>query len=340
MAWMNLMAHRPFRLRYLAESLEKPETLVDFFMIEPAGRAAIELGDRAALARLVEISRSRYDAVLRDDITPKLLTHFTDLSVIVTWSCFYHFAGEDQSARWRTLLQLPGEVTDPSTRALLGILATLDEPVRKPARARKLRYPRTEKEFLRDLGNRSTAESLDITNSPDHPAYPDWMGSYVLPLALKRSRELGTDPITPASMGAWPERRGELLYGRTVPRPPYDTKVNPDDPKTYTGFDALERKGEELLAYHYVGIAWKAPLAFEAGLNAFTFLESLPCDWRQVRENVSAENWGWIARAREEGRCTHVVVYDPTEAGASEGAVKAAGEHYGVRLVAKGLFDV
>ena len=63
-------------------------------------------------------------------------------------------------------------------------------------------------------------------------------------------------------------------------------------------------------------MSWAAPLAFEEDLDAFVFLKSLPYDWKDVKRYVDKKTWAWIEKARDAGRCTHVVVYDPTKASA------------------------
>lgn len=255
------------------------------------------------------------------------------------YACLYEFIGEDQSAVWQRLASSPLP-KDLGVSSLVELLTSSGETPAKAVRPRALRYPRTHAEFLREIKTRPTVEVLDVANSPDHPAYSDWMQYYVLPQALRRSRELKCAPIVPASINARPERRGQRMWARTRARPEDAVEVRARDPATWFGFDALERRGEKLFAYHYPGLDWRAPSAFEPGKAEFRLLESLSQDWEDVHQHIDAEAWAWIESARQGGRCTHIVAYDPTFVKAPVASVEAAGKHYGIRLVASSLFDL
>jgi hypothetical protein len=298
------------------------------------------LSGSAIANRLGASSMSRADCTgAPSDLTAKDFESLSSVGKLVAHACFFHFAGEDQSAIWNELLER-GRPKNAAVRGLLDVLRGLDAPPQKASRRQTLRYPASVSELVKRLGASPTAELSAIAMSPDHPSYVEWMAFFDLPLSLKRAHELSVPPIVTGSLGPWPERRGSLLYARRLPRPAFGTQPIAADPSTWYGFDAIEAKGEEILVYHYVGIAWKAPLAFEEGLNAFAFLEQAPHAWKDVEADASREAWSQIEAAKASGRCTHVVVFDPTEAGASDAAIAAAGAHYGVRLVAKSLFDV
>jgi hypothetical protein len=305
--------------------------------------AAIGLGNHDVLGTVARRGRAIYEGQLERELNPALVQSLHGLGTILRNSCIFHMAGMNQEAVWRTMLTL-GTSRQQGVPALLDLVSKLADPAsaRSPEkrRPRALKYPRDLNAFVRGLPGRSTDVSLDIVNSPDHPDYVIWMAHFRLPLAILRGRELGCDPVLTLSRGARPERRGELLYRRTQRRPPFETKVSSRAPKTWFGFDALERSGDDLLVYHYIGLSWAAPLCFEPDLDAFVFLKSLPYDWKDVQKNVSKRTWVWIEQARRDGRCTHVVVYDPTDVWVQQGAPEAAGAHYGVKLVTKSIFDV
>jgi hypothetical protein len=344
MAWINLMTARYSNVSSVRKFMLEPKPLAQPSLLLPLGQCAIELGDQDALRKITEVARPHYENILANFVTQRQLSELGGAGTLIGETCLYHMAGEDQFDVWERILSI-GKPEDPLARALLALLKSLlesDDPdaLAEPKGPRKLRYPRAERALLEALQKLSTADLLDLMNSPDNDWSGAWYQFFVLPLAVKRARELGSAPIVPASMGAWPGRRGELLYGRTRQRPGRGTVVRHDDPKTWYGFDAVERKDEKLLVFHYIGLTWKAPLMFDAKSNAFLFLESLEEDWSEVRTAVSPDVWTWIERERQAGRCTHVVAYEPERVSVPEGAVEAAGTHYGVALVAKSLFDV
>jgi hypothetical protein len=338
MAWLNVMALRPARVRVLKDAHDEPDLLDSFMTIFPAARAAIELGEAAALERITREAQGRYDELLERALVADQLRTFARVGATVSYSCLYAMTGSHQRAVWTKIRALAAR--EPAIDALLGTLLEGRAVAGGKGRARPMRYPPTQAAFLKELNARPIGEALDIANSPDHPAYATWMQYWVLPLALLRSRELGSPAIVPVSQGAFPDRRGELLYARTRERPPHSVEPRNGEPGTMFDFDAVERKGDDLLVHHYLGASWKAPLAFEKDLDGYAFLKSLPHDWATVERTVPKETWAWIESARASGRCTHVVAYDPTEASAAEGAVAAAAAHYGVELIAKSLFDV
>jgi len=338
MAWLNLVSFRTRRARILKDVLDDPTLLDSFGTILPAARAAIELGDLESLQRITRETRPLYADFQTRAVAPGQQQTFDLVGTSISISCLYAVAGENQKSFWARIRKLAPR--EPAIDALFRILLEGHEAPSTKRRAKAMRYPRTLAAFSKDLDVRSTAELLDIVNSPDHPSYPGWMQYWVFPLALLRAAETDAPALVPVSMGAFPDRRGELLYARTRRRPAHLVEPVKDGPKTWFDFDALERKGDELRVFHYVGISWKAPLAFEGNLDGFSFLKSLAYDWATVERTVSRETWAWIVAARAAGRCTHVVAYDPTEAGASDGAVAAASAHYGVTLTAESLFDV
>jgi hypothetical protein len=218
-----------------------------------------------------------------------------------------------------------------------------------PALAPRAKEPRSghvegEKEWFKVVGQSSPEESLDLALTPDHG---DWavLGGFVLPLAMLVAISRGGRRETVLDLlarGPRVERRGRLLYERTQRQPEFDEEVHPDQPATWPSFAAVEIKDEELIAYHYLDISWKAPLLFEpeSGLNAFSFLDHVDLAWRLVDDAATAADRQLIKGLRDQGRCRHVVAFDSAEAVVSDDDLNAAAKHYQLQLEARDLMDV
>jgi hypothetical protein len=142
----------------------------------------------------------------------------------------------------------------------------------------------------------------------------------------------GSDPSRLFSQGGYPERHPGVIYERQQQRPDHFTVPEPQQPSTWYGFDAVELREGRLLAYHYMGFGWRAPLLFEGSLNAFQFLDSLPLSWQLLRAGVTEEQWREVSALERSGRCTHVVVCDMNHVNVSPPHIERAARHYGLTL--------
>jgi hypothetical protein len=201
-----------------------------------------------------------------------------------------------------------------------------------------------DKEWFKLLAETSSDHAFDLSETPDHNIWAA-LTKFVLPLGylVAKERELAGKKVDLAElwkMGPYPERRGRVIYERTLPKPKFGTKVDPEAPATWPGFDAVEIKGSEVIAYHYLGITWKAPIVMSKGLNAFEFLDHLDLSFQHLEESLTDLDKKRIQTARKAKEILHCVVFDSAEAFADEDSIAAAAEHYGVKLEVKDLTEV
>jgi hypothetical protein len=235
------------------------------------------------------------------------------------------FQGADVQPRLKRLLAAKAD-NDPATMALRWIA---ESALGEAARPRLRRAP----EWLSKLVQAAPADALDMALVPDHKEWGD-LESFVLPLALLLSTASKTPFATYAKDGGHPERRGEVLYERTSPRPPVQTAIDENDRATWPGFDAVEKKDDRLLVYHYLGQRWQAPIVFQPDIKALPFLSQLSLSWRLVEESVPKDAWSLIRADVEADRVTHVIAYDPEQTFVAKDAIENASREYKIRLEA------
>lgn len=218
------------------------------------------------------------------------------------------------------------------------------EPSPKEAAA-KPGHVSTDSQWYRLVKSASAAHAFDLAITPDHPRWP-MLADFVLPLgwqlALERNaKKPGEELKKLLYWGAYPERRGDVVYERTKERADFAaSSEDEDEPGEWdvSGFDAVEERDGRLYAYYYLGMRWQVPLYFQEDLNAYEFLDNVAADWRAVRKAVGDKHRAAVEKLREE--CTYVIAYDAHETYVPEGHLEAAAEHYGLRLEARDLTEV
>jgi hypothetical protein len=231
-------------------------------------------------------------------------------------------------------------------RRISGLEAAPTAPVEKPG------HVSTDAQWYRVVKQAPAPHAFDLALTPDHPRWP-LLADFVLPLgwqlALERNAAAPADELkTLLRLGAYPERRGDVVYERTNERADLDeateTDEEADDGKTseesatFNGFDAVEERADKLYAYYYLGMRWQVPLYFQEDLNAYDFLAHVAADWRTVHKAVGGKQWAQLERRRAE--CIYVIVYDAHETYVPEGHLEAAAEHYKLQLEARDLTEV
>jgi hypothetical protein len=227
-------------------------------------------------------------------------------------------------------------------RRISGRESSPTTPVERPG------HISTDAQWYRLVRSAPAAHALDLALTPDHPRWP-LLADFVLPLGWQLARERsagepGDELKTLLRLGAYPDRRGAVVYERTEERADLEdgAAAEEDGDETFedagvSGFDAVEEREGRLFAYYYLGVRWQIPLYFQNDLNAYDFLDSVAADWRAVRKAVGTRRQE-IERRRKE--CTYVIVYDAHETYVPEGNLEAAAEYYGLRLEARDLTEV
>ncbi|MDX6269211.1 MAG: hypothetical protein QOD28_434 [Acidobacteriota bacterium] len=234
------------------------------------------------------------------------------------------------------------DAEDKSLQLVARRIAGLEESPQKPYA--EPGHVGTEAEWFKLVKRAPAAHALDLSLTPDHHLWPV-LTKFTLPLAYlvaqERARpDRAADLKLLMSMGAHPERRGDIIYEREDERPDFKNDATPAERNRWKGFDALEIKDGELFVYYYLGIRWKAPLIFQEDLDTFEFLARVPKDWRALEKSVTQTQLAKLKEAREHGRCTYVLVYDSYESETSEGDLLAAAAHYKLKLEARDLTEV
>jgi hypothetical protein len=195
--------------------------------------------------------------------------------------------------------------------------------------------PRLQKRagWVSGLTRIGAADALDQVLIPDHPEWVE-MQAFVLPLSLLLASTTQTPLETYARVGGHPTCRGEEIYVRISPRPPVDVTVIESDSTTWPGFDAVERKDDVLLAYHYLNQGWQAPIVFQPDIDGLPFLRHIRFSWKLVEEAVTKETWKGIQADIDAGRVKHVIAYDRTQTFVAKDALQNASREYGIVLEA------
>lgn len=182
----------------------------------------------------------------------------------------------------------------------------------------------------------SPERALALVTTPDHPAYPSlepW--TPILALALCRTLpapERATALWHMVHNGVAPFARRIIFERRRAP-----TEYGNRRDAKWRGFDAVEIREAEVIAYHYLGVRWHAPLLFEGELDAFWFLGMLDEAWRELKDSVGTATWKLIEEARSHKRVRHIVVHDENKVPTSVDDLGRAAKHYGVQLEAVDL---
>jgi hypothetical protein len=346
MAWINLAATQ-YRYRTSARDLLTKWEATGNTPAIPSAPAlyALLAGDpdlteaaiRLTLPLLAPYRRMNDETLLR----PLILPDAASILVVA------HLGGEESPDLWRRIALATPRRTDPVIAGLQQIAARLTGSTVSPTKAVRPQAGTVAStaEWSRLLKDAPAAYLLDQALAPDHHLWASVLRLFVLPLALLAAREatagsMGSDPRHLLHSGSHPERHTAVLYERTRPRPQFDVEPLADQQDTWAGFDAVEFQGDHVIAYHYMGLKWQAPLVFDGDLNAFRFLDQLDLSWQLVHNAVAGEVWRAIEARKNAGRCVHVVVYDERVAESAPEDLQRAASHYGINLRAADLTQV
>jgi hypothetical protein len=350
MGWINLVSTRSLlrhNVRNYVEKLESATQPPDLGSSAFAGLYALLSDERDLFARVTTLALpllDNYQSSHRkssDLVRPMI---FPDLVALLVMASL---VGDDRRELWSKIGGAKPAAKSSRMSELHKVTCRIagarpDSPGRgQPGRG----AVGGESQWLKLLKTAPTRALFDLAISPDSRIWTSVLRTFVFPLGLLLSKELtesggSVDPFELFKIGSYPERHPRVLYERQYPRPDFGTEPRDEQPESWAGFDAVEVSGNELLAYHYVGLKWKAPLLFDRELNAFQFLDQLDKSWELVERQVSSERWEEIERHRKAGHCRHVVVYDENEASCPPEDLQRAAQHYGVNLRARDVTEV
>jgi hypothetical protein len=346
MPWINLAATR-YRYRSGARDLlTKWEATGDtpaipsapaLYALLAGDPGMVETAIRLTLPLVAQYRRMNDETLLR----PLILPDAASILVVA------QLGGEQHPDLWRKIASARPRRTDPVIAGLQHVAARLMGSAATPTKTVR---PHTgliagTAEWSRLLKAAPAAYLLDQALAPDHSLWASVLMPFVLPLALLTAHEataggVGSDPRALIRSGSHPERHSAVLYERTHPRPRFDVEPLAERRDTWAGFDAVEFQGDDVIAYHYLGPKWQAPLVFDDELNAFHFLDQLDLSWQLVQDTVDGETWRAIETRKNAGRCIHVVVYDGRAASSEPGDLQRAATHYGINLRADDVAQV
>ena len=342
MPWISLAATRtPYR-RMVAERREQPGYAESRMRVVTADEArnALLAGDsewadvegRRALVLL--------DSKGKEWMPPPALTMAKVFGLAVVAS----LVGYDPTDMFNSIAKARGygDTDDKSLQLIARRIVGLEESPRKPHG--EPGHVEKESEWYKLVKRAPATHALDLSLTPDHHLWPV-LNKFTMPLAYLTAQERArpdraADLKLLMHMGAYPERRGEIVYEREDERPDFEDDATPAERNKWKGFDALEIKDGELFVYYYLGTRWKAPLIFQEDLDTFEFLKRVPKDWRALEKSVPQALWARIKEARERRECTYVLVYDSYDAEAPEEDLQMAAEHYELKLEARDLTEV
>jgi hypothetical protein len=343
MPWISLSAYR-YELRNIiegnldyAEDEESRLEEIDAML----GRDAMLVGDEPHVSRESKLAQLVLEEFrdLFDPPDPDVLGDVLSLAVIA------ELGGGDYGDIFRSVAgaKIYKGRDAKSLQLLARRMAGLEKPPKKAYGERG--HVTSAAEWLRLVKDVSPADAFDLSVTPDHPE-ESLLEKFILPLGYlaARSVEEGDWRARLRRMlrrgSADPGRGANVVYERTAQSPNVEVMPDPEDKSTWRGFDAVELRDGEALAYYYLGVRWQAPLFFEEMINVYQFLDGVELDWQLVEESIAPELWREVAAAKDAGRCSYVVVYDASNAHAPEPALARAKAHYGLNIIPRDLTEV
>jgi hypothetical protein len=350
MGWINLVSTRFLLRRNVKNYVEKLESTAqppDLGSSAFAGSYALLSDEREIFTRITRLSLPLLDNYRSSkrkssDLVRPLI--FPDLVALLVMA---NLAGDDRRELWSKIASAKPAAKDLRMLELHKVVCRITgaHPDSPGSRQPGLGAVESESQWLKLLKTAPTRALFDLAISPDSNLWTSVLKIFVLPLGLLLSKELAesgeiVDPFELFKLGAYPERHPNVIYERQYPRPNFGIEPRDEQPESWVGFDAVEVSGNELLAYHYVGLKWKAPLLFDQELNAFQFLGQIDKSWKLVKQHISSEQYAEIEKLKKAGQCEHIVVYDENEASCPLEDLQRAAQHYGVNLQARDVTEV
>lgn len=341
MSWLSLAANRFEVKNILQRNLKDNQELRTKTISSMLGRYALLSGDEFYIGREIKIAETILNTYKEETRPPHqyVLSDAFDLAIIAS------LGGGDYSDVLQSIAK--AEIYDEREEKSLQLLAKRiigtemvpEKHYKKPGHIKK------SGEWVKIVKEITPADSFDLAVTLEHPeSY--LLEKFILPLGYLLARSQKTEDWRTyfRHLLSWGsadfEKQPNIVYERVNNEPEEIVKAEPEDRKTWRGFDAVELLEDEVIAYYYLGAKWEAPLFFQEEINVYSFLDGVEYDWKLVEENISSETWKSISEIRNEKNCSYFVVYDSANAYAPEAALQRACEYYNLKIVTKDITEI
>lgn len=341
MSWLSLAANRYEIRAVLQRNLDDGQESRTKAIRSMLGRYALLSGDEFHIKREIEIAETILTNYHEETHPPHpyVLSDVLDLAIIASLGEKDHFDVLEAIAESSIYEEKEEKILQLLVRRILGLEEIPTKPYKKRGNIKK------ESEWFRLVKENAPADVFNLAVTPEHPEFY-LLEKFILPLGclLAKSQKKEDWRLYLKQLVSWGspnlEKRKNIVYERIAPEPEDIAKANPDDKSTWRGFDAVEARDDEILAYYYLGSKWEAPLVFQDEINVYSFLDDVELDWKMVEENVDAEIRDEINAEKRQDKCSYIVVYDAAVASAPEAALERAREHYGLKIFPKDTTEI
>jgi len=341
MSWLSLAANR-FRIKkILQENQEGEQDLRTATISAGIGRYAMLSADKSFINGEIEIAETilnKYKQETRPP-NPYVLSDVFDLAIIASLGKSDYFEVLKSIAETNIYQEKEEKMLQLVARRIVGTEPIPEKQYKKRGHIKK------ESEWLKIIKDIRPSDAFDLAVTIEHPeSY--LLEKFILPLAYLLAKagkgEDWRDYFRAlVSWGASNfEKRDSIVYERNNSEPEEIVAAVLDDKTTWRGFDAVELRQDEVLAYYYLGTKWEAPLFFQEELNAYSFFDGVDFDWKLVEQSVDSAIWKDISEKLDEKKCSYIVAYDSANASVPEAALQRATEYYGLKIIPKDITEV
>lgn len=203
----------------------------------------------------------------------------------------------------------------------------------------------SEKSWLRLVNKYNPEQAFSLAVTLDHPN-SFMLKKFILPLAfllsknqIKEDRRNYFRRILSWGQSNIEEQKN-IVYERMNNPATFEKKLNYINEIASYGFDALELKDEEVVAYYYFGENRQTSELFKNEKYVYHFFENLLYDWSSIKNSIETKIWNQIKKIREENKCCYTFVYDFENVHLPEKIIKKAADSFGLNVVIKDITEV
>lgn len=340
MSWLSLAANQ-FEIKNILEKNHEEFDSRTTMISSMFGRYALLSGENAQIEKEITIAEtilSNYKNEARPP-HPFVLSDVLDLAIIASLGKGDYFDIFESISDTEIYENKEEKTLQLLARRITGKESAPEKSYRKRGHIKKTT------DWLKIVKDIKSSDAFDLAVTVEHPEFY-LLEKFILPLGylLAKSQDKTDWKNYFRRLISWGsanfEKSEKIIYKRISEKPEEIMKAEPNDKKTWRGFDAVELDKSEVIAYYYLGVKWEAPLFFQEEINVYSFLDGVKLDWKLVEENVSAEIWNNISEKIDKKQCKYIVVFDAANAYAPESALQRAIEHYGVEIVTKEITEI